>query len=51
MDMPQNGAINLGEMMKGMFGRPAQKRKMLVPDARKALESARRPTGCWIPRR
>ncbi len=38
MDMPQNGAINLGEMMKGMFGRPAQKRKMLVPDARKALE-------------
>ncbi len=35
---PQNGAINLGEMMKGMFGRQAQKRKMLVPDARKALE-------------
>jgi ATP-dependent HslUV protease ATP-binding subunit HslU len=35
---PQNGAINLGDMMKGMFGRPAQKRKMLVPDARKALE-------------
>jgi ATP-dependent HslUV protease ATP-binding subunit HslU len=38
MDMPQNGAINLGDMMKGMFGRQAQKRKMLVPDARKALE-------------
>ena len=38
MDMPQNGAINLGDMMKGMFGRPAQKRKMLVPEARKALE-------------
>jgi ATP-dependent HslUV protease ATP-binding subunit HslU len=36
--MPQNGAINLGDMMKGMFGRPAQKRKMLVPDARRALE-------------
>ncbi len=35
---PQNGAINLGDMMKGMFGRPAQKRKMLVPDARKALQ-------------
>ncbi len=35
---PQNGAINLGDMMKGMFGRQAQKRKMLVPDARKALE-------------
>jgi ATP-dependent HslUV protease ATP-binding subunit HslU len=38
MDMPQNGAINLGDMMKGMFGKPAQKRKMHVPDARKALE-------------
>jgi ATP-dependent HslUV protease ATP-binding subunit HslU len=38
MDMPQNGAINLGDMMKGMFGRQAQKRKMQVPDARKALE-------------
>ncbi len=35
---PQNGAINLGDMMKGMFGRQAQKRKMLVPDARKALQ-------------
>jgi ATP-dependent HslUV protease ATP-binding subunit HslU len=35
---PQNGAINLGDMMKGMFGRPAQKRKMLVPDARKVLQ-------------
>ena len=36
--MPQGGALNLGEMMKGMFGRPPQKRKMLVPDARRALE-------------
>jgi ATP-dependent HslUV protease ATP-binding subunit HslU len=36
--MPQNGAINLGDMMKGMFGRNAQKRKMTVPDARRALE-------------
>ncbi len=36
--MPQNGAINLGDMMKSMFGRQAQKRKMLVPDARHALE-------------
>jgi ATP-dependent HslUV protease ATP-binding subunit HslU len=35
---PQNGAINLGDMMKGMFGRPANKRKMPVPDARRALE-------------
>jgi ATP-dependent HslUV protease ATP-binding subunit HslU len=35
---PQNGAINLGDMMKGMFGRPAQKRKMQMPDARKAVE-------------
>ncbi len=38
IDMPQNGAINLGDMMKGMFGRQASKRKMLVPDARRALE-------------
>ncbi len=38
MDMPQNGAINLGDMMKGMFGRQASKRKMLVPEARRALE-------------
>ncbi|GAN81961.1 ATP-dependent protease ATPase subunit HslU [Acidocella aminolytica] len=37
-NMPPGGAINLGDMMKGMFGRQAQKRKMLVPDARKALE-------------
>jgi ATP-dependent HslUV protease ATP-binding subunit HslU len=36
--MPQNGALNLGDMMKGMFGRQAQRRKMLVPDARRALE-------------
>ena len=36
--MPQNGAINLGDMMKNMFGRQAQKRKMLVPEARRALE-------------
>jgi ATP-dependent HslUV protease ATP-binding subunit HslU len=36
--MPANGAVNLGEMMKGMFGRQAQRKKMLVPDARRALE-------------
>jgi len=36
--MPQNGALNLGDMMKGMFGRQAQRRKMLVPDARRALQ-------------
>ena len=35
--MPQNGAINLGDMMKGMFGKAASKRKMQVPDARRAL--------------
>jgi ATP-dependent HslUV protease ATP-binding subunit HslU len=35
---PQNGAINLGDMMKGMFGRQAQKRKLHVPDARKILQ-------------
>ncbi len=46
---PQNGAINLGDMMKGMFGRPAQKRKMQIPDARKAVERGR-PTGFWTPR-
>ena len=26
IDMPQNGALNLGDMMKGMFGKPAAKR-------------------------
>ena len=36
-NMPQGGAINLGDMMKGMFGRPATKKKMLVPEARRAL--------------
>jgi ATP-dependent HslUV protease ATP-binding subunit HslU len=36
--MPPGGALNLGDMMKGMFGRPAQKRKMLVPEARRALQ-------------
>ncbi|MDE8348472.1 MAG: ATP-dependent protease ATPase subunit HslU [Acidocella sp.] len=35
---PQNGAINLGEMMKGMFGRQPAKRKMPLPEARSALE-------------
>ncbi len=35
---PQNGVINLGDMMKGMFGRQAQKRKLLVPNARRLLE-------------
>ncbi|MGP8025623.1 MAG: ATP-dependent protease ATPase subunit HslU [Acidocella sp.] len=36
-NMPQGGAINLGDMMKGMFGRPAQKKKMRVDEARRAL--------------
>ncbi len=37
-NMPQGGAINLGEIMKGMFNRTPQKRKFLVPDARRALQ-------------
>jgi ATP-dependent HslUV protease ATP-binding subunit HslU len=37
--MPPGQMINLGEMMKGMMGnRPAQKRKMSVESARRALE-------------
>ena len=36
--MPPGQMINLGEMMKGMFGRPAVTRKMKVADARQALE-------------
>jgi ATP-dependent HslUV protease ATP-binding subunit HslU len=36
-NMPQGGAINLGDMMKGMFGRPAQKKKLRVDEARRAL--------------
>jgi ATP-dependent HslUV protease ATP-binding subunit HslU len=35
---PGNGAINLGDMMKGMFRGNAPKRKMAVPDARRALQ-------------
>jgi len=35
---PDNGAINLSDMMKGMFRGNAPKRKMQVPDARRALE-------------
>ncbi len=36
--MPPGQMINLGDMMKGMFGRPAQKRRMTVEAARRALE-------------
>jgi ATP-dependent HslUV protease ATP-binding subunit HslU len=36
--MPPAQMINLGEMMKGMFGRPPQPRKMTVEAARRALE-------------
>ena len=36
--MPPAQMINLGDMMKGMFGRPAQTRKMTVEAARRALE-------------
>ncbi|GAB0113570.1 ATP-dependent protease ATPase subunit HslU [Acidisoma sp. C75] len=38
MDLQPGQAINLGEMMKGMFGRPAQAKKMTVAAARRALE-------------
>ncbi|MDE2515057.1 MAG: ATP-dependent protease ATPase subunit HslU [Rhodospirillales bacterium] len=37
--MPPGQMINLNEMMKGMFGRPAQPRRMRVADARRALET------------
>ncbi len=37
-NMPQGGAINFGDMMKGMFGRPAQKKKLRVDEARRALQ-------------
>jgi ATP-dependent HslUV protease ATP-binding subunit HslU len=36
--MPPGQMINLGEMMKGMFGRPPQQRRMTVEAARSALE-------------
>jgi ATP-dependent HslUV protease ATP-binding subunit HslU len=36
--MPPGQVINLGEMMKGMFGRPMQKRKLTVEAARRLLE-------------
>ena len=36
--MPPGQMINLNEMMKGMFGRPATPRRMRVDDARRALE-------------
>ncbi len=36
--MPPGQVINLGEMMKGMFGRPQQVRRMTVRAAREALQ-------------
>ena len=36
--MPPGQVINLGEMMKGMFGRPQQMRRMTVRAAREALQ-------------
>ncbi len=36
--MPPGQMINIGEMMKGMFGRPAQQRRLTVRAARQALE-------------
>ncbi len=36
--MPPGQVINLGEMMKGMFGRQTQKRKLTVEAARRLLE-------------
>ncbi|MCB8882392.1 ATP-dependent protease ATPase subunit HslU [Acidisoma cellulosilytica] len=38
MDVQPGQAINLGDMMKGMFGRQPQAKKMSVANARKALE-------------
>ncbi len=35
--MPPGGMVNLGEMMKGMFNRPATRRRMAVSAARVAL--------------
>jgi ATP-dependent HslUV protease ATP-binding subunit HslU len=37
--MPPGQVINLGEMMKGMFGRPQQKRRVTVEAARRLLEA------------
>ena len=37
--MPPGQVINLNEMMKGMFGRPQQKRRIAVEAARKLLEA------------
>ena len=37
--MPPGQVINLGEMMKGMFGRQPQKRRVTVEAARKLLEA------------
>ncbi|HUB14349.1 MAG TPA: ATP-dependent protease ATPase subunit HslU [Acetobacteraceae bacterium] len=37
--MPPGQVINIGEMMKGMFGRPQQKRRVTVEVARRLLES------------
>ena len=34
----QGGAINIGDMMKNMFGRAPQKKKLRVDEARKALQ-------------
>ena len=35
--MPPGGMMNLGEMMKGMFGRPPTRKRMTVAAARQAL--------------
>jgi ATP-dependent HslUV protease ATP-binding subunit HslU len=37
--MPPGQVINIGEMMKGMFGKPQQKRRVTVEAARKLLEA------------
>lgn len=36
-NMPQGGMVNLGDMMKNMFNRGPQKKKLPLPEARKAL--------------
>ena len=45
--MPPGQMINLSDMMKGMIGRPRQKRRMTVEAARHVLE-AEEADSCWI---
>ena len=49
--MPPGQMINLGEMMKGMFGRSAAAAADEGRRRPRRCSSARRPTGCSIPTR